>query len=107
MTGPSQIDAPPPRASAAPEITSGSRGPCLPTRRPVSGETNTIITPTGSRHSPAMSAVMPRTSCRYRVVTNRNAPNAHNPQSAMTIAALNGTLRNSRNSSNGSARRGS
>jgi hypothetical protein len=42
---------------------------------------------------------MPRTSCRYRVVTNRNAPNPHKAKSAIRIAALNDTLRNRRSSS--------
>ncbi len=65
VAGPSQIDAPPPSASAAPETISGSRGPRAPTSRPARGESTTTSTPTGSRHSPAWSADMPRTSCRY------------------------------------------
>ena len=66
-----------------------------------------ISTPTGSRHSPVVRADMPRTSCRYRVVTNRNAPKPHKANSASRMAELNGTLRNRRSSSSGSTRRGS
>ena len=107
MAGPSQIDAAPPSASADPATTSGSLGPRAPTSRPVNGESTTTSPPTGSRHHPAVSADMPRTSCRYWVVTNRNALNPHKAQSAIRIAELNDTLRNRRSSSSGSARRGS
>ena len=100
-------DSRPPRASAAPATTSGSRGPRAPTSLPAKGESSAISAPTGSRLSPARNADMPRTCWRYSVVTNRNAPNAHSANTAMRIAELNGTLRNSRSSSSGSARRGS
>ena len=62
-------------------------------------------TPTGSRQSPVAIADRPRTSCRYSVVVNRNAPNPHSANSAIRIAEVNGTLRNMRRSSSGSSRR--
>ena len=107
MAGPSASDAAPPAASAVPATTSGSRGPRAPITRPVNGESTMTSAPTGSRLSPAVSAGMPRTSCRYWVVRNRNAPNPHSANTAITMAAPNGTLRNSGSSSSGSARRGS
>ncbi len=90
-----------------PETTSGSRGPRAPTSRPVYGDSNAISAPDRQQASPASSADMPRTSCRYSVVTNRNAPKPQSANSAIRIAELNGTLRNRRSSSSGSARRGS
>src|SRR5262249_836086 len=65
---------PPPGASAARGTPGGGGGRRARPARPARGDTPTIIPPPGSRHSPAVSAGRPRTSCRYRVVTNKNAP---------------------------------
>src|ERR1035441_355832 len=60
------------RVSAAPAMTSGTRGPRLATIRPASGAHRAMTTGIGKMDRPACSADRPRTSCRYKVDRNRN-----------------------------------
>jgi uncharacterized protein YcfJ len=61
----------------------------------------------GSSVRPARSALKPRTSCRYRVVRKRKPALAAMAQTAVALAALNGTDLKNRKSISGSGRRGS
>lgn len=92
---------------APPAISSGTRGPRLPTSRPASGAHRKVGTAIGSIHSPACRALSPRTFCRYSVDRNRKPPSAAKALTAMTVAPLNGAERKKRRSMRGSARRGS
>jgi hypothetical protein len=47
-----------------PETTSGMRAPRAATSRPDSTAQAAIVAAIGSRYSPAVSALKPRTSCR-------------------------------------------
>src|SRR5487761_556261 len=84
--------------SAAPAMTSGSRGPRRATIRPASGAQAAITIGIGSRVRPARSADIPRTSCKYRVDRNKNPAIDAIAQTAVRLAPANGTLRKKRRS---------
>ncbi|WFR67885.1 hypothetical protein P9139_05710 [Curtobacterium flaccumfaciens] len=85
-----------------PARTSGMREPTDPTSRPDAGDTTIVATAAGRVQSPASNGDMPRTSCRYSALRNRNAPFAPNAATAVTTAEENGMLRKKRTSTSGS-----
>src|SRR6476661_5410334 len=85
----SLVSSRPPAIRARPAITSGIRAPRAATIRPASGAQTAIVTAIGSRYSPAASGLKPRTSCRYKVLRNRNPPIAANAATALAVAPEN------------------
>ena len=94
-------------ASAAPAAMAGIRAPRRAMSRPASGAHTAISAAIGPMVSPAPSADMPRTSCKYRVDRNPNPASAAMPQTPEATAAVNRALRNRPSWISGSARRGS
>src|SRR2546429_506086 len=74
----SRVSSTPPAIGGRRAIPSGIRAPRAGTIRPASGAQTAIVTAIGSRYSPAASGLNPRTSCRYKVLRNRNPPIAAN-----------------------------
>ena len=93
----------------SPPTNSARRGPRRPTMRPESGAKKSVIAAIGSVQRPAVKAERcgTRTSCKYSVLMNRNAPSAENARTAIALAPEKGRLRKKRGSINGSSRRAS